>query len=823
MPPKKKAPIYNPFEKKAASEGAPDTSIHIVDEALYGPTQKPAPGLQTAYAIPLDLISPDPAQPRRAIPDDVRKATKSGESEWQAWHRVAEELHGKPIDLVALLKGEGDGPEDDPLGIPLMVGFLNLVGLAASIYRDGQTNAITVVKIPGPNEAYEIETGERRWQALKMLNEALQDEAYNSIKAREVPKANVWRQATENNAREPLNAIGMARQIALLLMDIYRGKDGISLLPYRQMVQPSDCDRKFYAQVSNGNVYRIPRGMGERIMQATGLKSRAQLARHRALLDIADEVWIEADQEGWAEFKIRELVRPPSQPRDTLSIDNVSTESVNPVTDSTRLNVDSRPSPFGQRTTPLPATDGPGTPATGEKYMHMGARVELVRIEDTARGPQAVVWTLDASGVRKQQHRVNPGDLKELHPAWHKSAAVGLRHGIKIENGMRNGYVWPTGHSSNQWRIDGTSVVFRPALNSIGAADLVDPGTLINVAQFEWFDRSDAGKLKALITQLREALAPRITGAEILRGWRGGGGLYNRIVWAAGGAHLIAGSEPLITMTHQKNQIAVVTPNQKKLMLDLSEVFEELRPAAQTDPTVMSEADKEHALNRMMGDDIEDDEDDEIDEDATVIESDTQVPDASSAPALEWYELPEWASAGKKVRDPEAHAVGDVINTRWSNTRGWIIGVRFANHDSEFPIEALAPFTESTAAPDLPRRERHPALANPQHMIIEIQVRIDIFVYAAEMLLRLEKDPAQIERRKDVLVKMRRIRAMCAQHILIKLNQEGKEATVKALQDLYETASGLMSEVSDTLFTLFQEALIVADDLEADMQQKGAH
>ena len=96
--------------------------------------------------------------------------------------------------------------------------LLRLADLAGSIRQDGLTNPITVVKT---GDTHVIETGERRWVAFHLLNAYIDGDDYQSIPARRMPELNLWRQASENTARDALNAIARARQIALLLMDMH--------------------------------------------------------------------------------------------------------------------------------------------------------------------------------------------------------------------------------------------------------------------------------------------------------------------------------------------------------------------------------------------------------------------------------------------------------------------------------------------------------------------------------------------------------------------------------------------------------------------------
>lgn len=382
----------NPFETAAtAVEGeAVTTTIEDVDASLYGRPDMSGVGRQVAKPIALDEIIPDLAQPRQAIPLSIRNAARSSnEPEWTVWHRVAEQLNGKPIDLSSLLRGEGEGALNDPLGIPMVDSFMDLVSLAASIYRDGLANAITV---QARGERYEIETGERRYQAYKMLFGALGDAKFNKINARVVPKADVWRQAAENGARRPLNAIGMARQLALLIMDLWRGRDGASFVPYGQMVQDGDVDRKFYAQVADGNIWRIPKGASERILQVTGLKSKGQLHQYRLLLNVPDDIWAKADEENWAEFKIREHMASLRPPQDRSTAVDLSSQN-------------------GAQYNPYPM---PAAPAAPLKRMRFGSEI-VGYIQMNEDGKRVRIQHYDANGAPSYQSSVPKDSLRELN------------------------------------------------------------------------------------------------------------------------------------------------------------------------------------------------------------------------------------------------------------------------------------------------------------------------------------------------------------------------------------------------------------------------
>jgi hypothetical protein len=156
-------------------------------------------------------------------------------------------------------------------------------------------------------ELYLLETGERRWLAFHLLHQRTRDEQWSKIPARVMDEFSIWRQAGENNARDNLNAVGKARQLALLLMDLYRA-EGAEFEPFDRLVQPGRCDRAFYAQIADGEQWRIPRGKAELLLNAIGLKSVRQLSQYRALLSLPDDAWTVADDANLSEYRLRQIL-----------------------------------------------------------------------------------------------------------------------------------------------------------------------------------------------------------------------------------------------------------------------------------------------------------------------------------------------------------------------------------------------------------------------------------------------------------------------------------------------------------------------------------
>lgn len=315
-----------------------DTSaptMEEVDEAVYGRLNVPASGNQVAKPIALVDIHPDLTQPRRAVPLAVRGQWDGDPEDIPGllgnWHLMVKKVSPIDIDVLTLITGATEGLLNPPKeNNPVVDEYNDLISLAASIHRDGLANPVTVSAQAG---AYVIETGERRYLAHWLLAIHVNSQRYEKVAARVVDRADVWRQAAENGARRPLNAVGMARQLALLIMDMYAADPGEKFMRYRDMVLPGEVDRKFYAQVANGNLYRIKPGMGQRVLDVTGLKSLTRIAEHRSLLSIPDEAWVKADTEsmtlGGALAYVESLkLTQVSLPDNTFQIRNVLPEEM---------------------------------------------------------------------------------------------------------------------------------------------------------------------------------------------------------------------------------------------------------------------------------------------------------------------------------------------------------------------------------------------------------------------------------------------------------------------------------------------------------------
>ncbi len=255
-------------------------------------------------------IVPDVTQPRRILPIEVRAkwdGTPEGyDAVISAWEdEVLESTDGAfpTLDILAGKVSPISGSDD-----ALVIEFGKIVGLAASIRDIGLKHPIGVVK---RGELYRIIDGERRWTAYRFLRYFLKT-GWDAMPAN-IANVTDWEltkaQAAGNSQNDPLNAISKARMFAKLLM-IARAEGGEHYDSWNQLVV--ECDRPWYAQVANGEIHRIPRGMGPQFEQALNITVE-QMRHYRNLLritenhEIDDALWQLGDKGSWAERFLREI------------------------------------------------------------------------------------------------------------------------------------------------------------------------------------------------------------------------------------------------------------------------------------------------------------------------------------------------------------------------------------------------------------------------------------------------------------------------------------------------------------------------------------
>ena len=273
-------------------------SVSAADAALFGEIRAREGVRPTLRLLDIGDIQPDPQQPRRSLPlalrrqfDDRAASIPDLLIRWR--ETTAPDVHLR----AALALSEDEWAE--PVGEPA---FAALLALAASLRHDGLQHPITVARASDRDARPEqgsflLESGERRWLAFHLLYLYDRDgERWARIPANIQPERDVWRQASENSARDDLNAIARARQYALLLMDLWRER-GHEFRPLADFAH----EQAFYAQASD---HRPPYGSGARLLNAMGRQHRNAFLRCRQLLDLPRPFWERGDEENWSEDQL---------------------------------------------------------------------------------------------------------------------------------------------------------------------------------------------------------------------------------------------------------------------------------------------------------------------------------------------------------------------------------------------------------------------------------------------------------------------------------------------------------------------------------------
>jgi len=299
-------------------EETPDTSP--VDDAIYGTGEIKLQASNRIVGKPIGImtIRPDFRQPRRVLPRGVQGDWDGSPDEIDdillSFHEQAEAQFGKAIPIIEILNGRAPKdwqvPETDS-DSPVFSAYVKIINLAQNIKADGLLNPISVVK---ERDGYVIETGERRWWAYQLLAQYVSKDDWGKIPAREV-EYDPFRQASENNARDGLKAIEMARQVAILGMAILDSQ--FDYTPFKQIVIGDESDRRYYKQFANGNIHKIEDEVDrQRIQKSVGGLSWGRVSQYRSLLaltgnDIVDDaIWFAAEDGNWTENSMRVLKVP---------------------------------------------------------------------------------------------------------------------------------------------------------------------------------------------------------------------------------------------------------------------------------------------------------------------------------------------------------------------------------------------------------------------------------------------------------------------------------------------------------------------------------
>lgn len=258
----------------------------------------------------LELVRPDPVQPRRVLPMYVHDAFHQGHltptqalRELVKLAQVAGRQRGRPFQQVAELLSLGSEEEPEGAVTPEERLLRDLAQLAVTIRDDGQVNPLTVVDVSeGVTHRYRIETGERRYWATWLLRDFLGGYGGDgTIPCIVIPpsQASVFRQARENTARAGLSAVALARQAALLLLTVH----GHTIPSYA-------VTNDFYRQALSLDL-RGKHDHTDAVLSAMGGISRSRLSHFKSLLHLSDEALELADRHEIDEYRLRPVVSMP--------------------------------------------------------------------------------------------------------------------------------------------------------------------------------------------------------------------------------------------------------------------------------------------------------------------------------------------------------------------------------------------------------------------------------------------------------------------------------------------------------------------------------
>lgn len=285
----------------------------VTQDLLEGDPQRFQDNSIRVERILLEMVRPDPVQPRRVLPENLHFAFHSDRltptqalKELVQLVQVAARQRGRPFNnLLELLPNADDEREDEHTAklSPEEQLLRDLVNLAITIRDDGQVNPLTVVDISqGVTRLFRIETGERRYWATWLLRDFIPGyDGDGMIPCIIIPaeRSSVFRQAKENTARAGLSAIAMARQAALLLMTVHG---------YEIPAGPVNND--FYRQALELDL-RGKREYTEAILAAMGGIDKGHFYHYKMLLRLSDEALELADRHDIDEFRLRSVLQLP--------------------------------------------------------------------------------------------------------------------------------------------------------------------------------------------------------------------------------------------------------------------------------------------------------------------------------------------------------------------------------------------------------------------------------------------------------------------------------------------------------------------------------
>jgi uncharacterized protein YukE len=265
--------------------------------------------------ILLEMVRPDPVQPRRVLPEHIHTAFHNNRAtptqalrELVQTVQIAARQRGRPFNSVLELLPNGDDEREDEAEVKLSpeeILLRDLVNLAMTIRDDGQVNPLTVVDVSqGVTRLFRIETGERRYWATWLLRDFIPGYTGDGMIPCIVVSANrssIFRQAKENTARSGLTAVALARQAALLLLTVH----GYEIPAYA-------VGNDFYRQALELDL-RGKREYTDSILSAMGGMKRGQFSYIKGLLRLSDEALELADRHAIEEGRLRHVINVASE------------------------------------------------------------------------------------------------------------------------------------------------------------------------------------------------------------------------------------------------------------------------------------------------------------------------------------------------------------------------------------------------------------------------------------------------------------------------------------------------------------------------------
>lgn len=287
----------------------------VTEDLLNGDPQQFEDNSIRVERILLEMVRPDPVQPRRVLPETLHLQFHSSRltptqalKELVQLVQLAARQRGRPFNNVLELLPNPDDERNDEQDTKLSPEeqlLYDLVNLAITIRDDGQVNPLTVVDVSqGVSRQFRIETGERRYWATWLLRDFIPGYSGDGmIPCIIIPSegSSVFRQAKENTARSGLSAIAMARQAALLLLTVHGYEIPDAVVPndfYRQALELDLRGKREYTDV---------------ILSAMGGINKSQFSRYKSLLQLADEALELADRHGIEEYKLRYVAPIPME------------------------------------------------------------------------------------------------------------------------------------------------------------------------------------------------------------------------------------------------------------------------------------------------------------------------------------------------------------------------------------------------------------------------------------------------------------------------------------------------------------------------------